>query len=270
MSARSDALGLDGLAVGSHVCWSVEDPDTYVEVATRILREGRAARQKPVVFGPEGSPDLLALSAEAAFAADPGEVFLGGGPLVPSVMFEMFRLQAEIARAEGFVTVRVVADMDWLLPLRPTPDEIVSFELLLDAVAKDLGATVVCAYRRSSFDLRVVVDACCVHPLEAGLEDAPQFRFHAGDVRGWKLTGEVDHAVAGVFSAALGTAADTSPCVVDVSGLSFIDVSGMRIIAEAAANAPGDLQLVGATDLFHRVWHLGGFEDDPQSVQLVA
>jgi anti-anti-sigma factor len=139
----------------------------------------------------------------------------------------------------------------------------------LNRLVTELRATVVCAYRQASFDTKVVVGAVCVHPLCFGNAVRPQFRFAAGEAGSWQLSGEVDVAVLSVFAAALVAVAHT-PCVVDVSELQFIDVGGMRTIAQLAREANVRVQLRGASRALRRHWQIAGFDRLAPTVEIVA
>jgi hypothetical protein len=102
--------------------------------------------------------------------------------------------------------VRVIADMDWLLPAKPTTEAIVDFEVLLDRVVAELDATVVCAYRSSSFSRETIRDVLAVHPTWFGHDEEPRFGFVSAGPDGWRLSGEVDLAVRSASAAALNAA----------------------------------------------------------------
>ena len=269
-AAIADFATLGVVPPGSHVCWIVGDPRRYVEDASRVLQQARGGNEKPVVFGPEGSADLAALAPHADFAADPRTAFLGGGSLDPEVMFAMFEEQSTRARAEGYRGLRLVADMDWLLPAAPTTDELVAFELFLDRHRQRLGATIVCAYREASFDTDVLAGVRCVHPVGAGSEAPAQFRLVAGDAGTWRLAGEVDIAVAADFRRALSAAVDTGVCVLDASAVDFIDLAGLRHIAEAARSPEVTVRVVGAPRIVRRGWTVSGFAAAAPTVELVG
>ncbi|HEX2038503.1 MAG TPA: MEDS domain-containing protein [Acidimicrobiales bacterium] len=253
---------------GSHVCWVVADPDDYTDLAEAILSDGVADRRKPVAFGPSGSDSLRVLADIVSAATDPRPAFLGGGMLDPDTMFAMFREQTAVARSEGYEALCLVADMDWLLPALPSVDSIVAFELFLDRVIGELDATVVCAYRTASFDSEAIGGALSVHPVSLG--DEPEFRLVAGDVETWRLSGEVDLAGAAVFEAAFRAAARDAPCVVDVSDLEFIDVSGLRTIASVARERKNRVVFRRTSPVLRRVWQLGGFDSLAPNVELTA
>jgi anti-anti-sigma regulatory factor len=161
--------------------------------------------------------------------------------------------------------------MDWLLPMTPTMESIVGFELMLDRHVKELDASIVCAYRTDSFDRHTIVGALCVHPVDVGpAEEEAQFRFVAADDKTWQLGGEVDVAVVASFEAAIAPAATAGDCVVDVSRLDFIDVGSMRAVAAAGQDPGGSIELVGARPSVRRGWELAGFAEQAPDVQLVG
>jgi anti-anti-sigma factor len=262
-----DLAGLNGLPGGSHVCWVVDDEAWYGNLAAGYLGEGEDLAQKTVVFGPEGSCHLVALGEIAKTAVDPHAAFLEGRSLEPQTMFAVFREQSAIARAEGYEGLRVVADMDWLLSASPSSEDIIAFEVLLDHVVAELDATVICAYRRSSFDHSTIAGALCVHPLRFGHYEQPQFSLLAQNTDGWRLSGEVDLAGSFAFAAAFAATAQ-EPCILDVTGLDFIDVAGMRTIAETARSTEVSVQLHGARDTLRRNWQIAGFHEWAPTVEL--
>jgi anti-anti-sigma factor len=266
----TDLVGLRELPRGSHVCWLVDDATDYCAVATAILDDGRRLGEKPLVFGPADSADFRELAPTVALAADPYVAFLGEGALVPDLMFAMFREQAELARGEGYQGLRLVADMDWLRPTHPGTADIVGFEVLLDRLVAELGATVVCAYRSSSLGAEALAGALTVHPLLAGVEGEPQLRFVWNGTATWRVAGEVDLAVRTAFTAALNAVVGDRSCDLDVTDLEFVDVAGLRAIVDAARTARAQLRLRGASPILRRSWQLGGFDEAAPTVRLTA
>lgn len=84
----------------------------------------------------------------------------------------------------------------------------------------------------------------------------------------WLLAGEVDFASAPGLRIALGRIRGRS-AVVDVSGLDFIDVAGMRAIALAAAHNGVALELRGASPHLQRLWRVAGFDRSSTGVRLI-
>lgn len=246
---------LGALPRGAHVSWVVGDDQRYADVARSLIAQGTAAGEKVFAFGPSGSEVLAALETDAAVAMDPLVEFLNG-ELGIDAMLGVFRDQDEIARREGYTGLCVVADMDWLRAADPPARAVVQFELLLDRVVHQLGATVVCAYRASSFPSETIRGVQAVHPFPCG-EPAPQFQLFDEGGKVWRLTGEVDLAVEDHFAVALDAIAQED-CVIDVAGLEFIDVGGLKTLARACAKAP--LRVRGARTSLRRMWKLGCFD----------
>lgn len=271
MTGTATESELAGLGRGSHVCWITDDPANYVTNARVLLQEATGAGQKPIIFGPERSSVLAELAPSAAIAVDPLATLLGGGALDSNKMFSLFRDQSALARAEGYVGVRVVADMDWIASTRPSTDSIVSFELMLGSLVREVEATIVCAYRPRSFDTDAILGVLAVHELAVG-HQPPQFRFFAADADTWQLSGEVDLAVASTLEVAISHAArgGDGVCLLDVSALEFIDVAGMRQITRAARASDQTVRLVNAPPRLRRVWHLAGFAQSDPAVELVG
>ncbi|MCW2603188.1 MAG: hypothetical protein JWN61_1323 [Pseudonocardiales bacterium] len=262
MDASANAAPIGEFGIGAHVCWVVDDAAGYTADAAALLEHGVRLGQRPIAFGPEHSAALAELDLEGLIRLDPYVAVLDGGSLDADTMLAMFREQSALAKSQGFSGLRVVADMDWTRPAQAGTASIVAFESLLDRLVHVLAATVVCAYRRSSFDADAVDAFLMVHPQQSGRADPPALRFVATGVDAWKLAGELDRAAATMIAAALAAAACAeSDCVLDVSELSFVDVAGMRAIADTARAAGARIQLRGATAALRRYWRLAGFDD---------
>lgn len=260
--------GLEGLQPGQHVCWIVNEPATFVEQAAAVLSPAPEFSQKAIAFGPQGSQSLVELVPSAKAAIDPGAAIQGSGELDPRKVFALFREQTEIAHAEGYRGVRVVADMDWVAAAVPNTDLMVSFELMLGPLAKELEASIVCAYRKT-FDADVVTAVPSVHETDVGGEEPPQFKIFADSVSTWRLSGEVDLAVSSTFETAIAQVAGTGDCLIDVSALEYIDVAGMRQIAQAARASTQPMRLIGVPPMLRRIWNLAGFDETVPTVELV-
>ena len=161
-----------------------------------------------------------------------------------------------------------MADMDWLLSAEPSVGAVIGFEALLDRLVSELEATVLCAYRRTSFEDTTIVGALCVHPLRIGEREAPPFCLAAANGDSWRLSGEIDVATISQFAAAL-TATTQSRCMLDVAGLDFIDLAGMRTIAEVARSRDVSVHLRCARPALQRYWRLAGFDRLAPTVKFI-
>lgn len=260
------AVGRPPLPVGSHVCWIVEDAEAGAAEAASFLAEAAETGERPVVFAPAGSARSIVPAHPGALAADPAADFLHGGPLDPSAMARVLREQESLARARGYRGLRLVADMGWLHRLRPGPCAIVAYEAILDRLADELGATIICAYPRWSFTSEALVGTLAVHSVLHGHDTEPQFRFISRDAGEWRLSGEVDITVRTLFESAFAAAVRLGDCAVDLEGLRFIDVGGVRAIATAAGDETVELRNVPR--VLRRYWELCGFTSAAPGVQL--
>ncbi|GII34370.1 STAS domain-containing protein [Planotetraspora mira] len=85
------------------------------------------------------------------------------------------------------------------------------------------------------------------------------------DPRQLKIEGDLDRATMHALTEALASTADDASPVVDLSGLMFIDVGGLRALVIAAARLEGDhvLTLRSASPHVRRLLDLTGWHDTP-------
>ncbi|MGH9106854.1 MAG: MEDS domain-containing protein [Acidimicrobiales bacterium] len=259
---------LAGAGPGSHVCWVPSTGDQHVEAAAALLEGAKRYGQMPVLLGPGGSAALSHLAPLATVASDPAAALAASGRWDGGEVLQLLQHWSAKAGADGFEGLCVVADMDWLVPLAPSGEEIVAFEVLLDRFVAEMGAAAVCAYKASSFDEGTVAGALAVHPRRVAEGIAPAFEFVSAGSGGWRLSGELDATGQPLFSAALRAALTLGPCFVDVANVEFMDIATMRAIAHAARSASVPVELRGASPTMCRHWRLGGFGETASLVEL--
>jgi anti-anti-sigma factor len=115
---------------------------------------------------------------------------------------------------------------------------------------------------------RTAISAVSAHPAPRDAQPAPQFWFTAAGPQSWQLSGEIDLQARDTFAVALGAVTSSGECVIDVSGLRFVDVSGMRTLADASRSADGGIRLHGASPGLRRLWDLCGFAQSAPMVRL--
>lgn len=88
-------------------------------------------------------------------------------------------------------------------------------------------------------------------------DDVCGFRVWTSGEGRWHLAGEADLAAESALRAAMLTAS-SSPAglVLDCGELSFIDVAGLRAIAQAALALGSPVVVNGANDMLRRAWSL--------------
>lgn len=96
----------------------------------------------------------------------------------------------------------------------------------------------------------------------------PPFRLVCAGGGEWALSGEVDSSAASLFGAALDAAMREDEAVLDLSGLLFIDVAGMRTLAVALAHGGSWFSVRGVSASLRRYWTLGRFDHIAPLVEL--
>jgi hypothetical protein len=253
---------LERLPVCSHVCWVVDSPARFEEWTAHCLAEG-ARRGEHLLHFTQQARVPAAPGDLPVIELDPAVAVLGGGPLDPAAVYALLRTTAATARQQGYRGLRLVTDMDWLVPPAPGPAELATYELLLDQVVTDLGATVVCAYRTEHFDAQTIAEVVAVHPSTLGpVVVEPGFRFWNVSGPVWEVSGEVDLFNADAFGRALATATNgVSSIRLRTSGLRFIAVAGLGALVDVTHVRP-DLRIVveGASASFLKSWTLLGYD----------
>lgn len=224
------------------MCWIVEDQRAYATESASFLAEAARTGERPVVFP-------------------------RGGPLDPAAVACELREQTARARALGYRGLRLIADMGGLRRGEDGTDAIIGYEVLLDRMADELGATIICAYPRWSFAAETLAGILAVHSVLHGHGSVPPFRFVSSGTGEWRLSGEVDLTVRSLFEAAFAAAVRLGDCAVDVSGLRFIDAGGLRVIVGAAGEET--VRLWHAPRVLRRNWELCGFTRTAPRVRLV-
>ncbi|MCP2258514.1 STAS domain-containing protein [Streptoalloteichus tenebrarius] len=276
-----DAVRLDSLRPGDHVGWIVDSAEEYDRLSRWCLADGARCGDKLFVLGARTDdvcaahlPEHLTLPHPRHDAFDAFDAFDA------EAMGRVFARETAAACHEGYRGVRVLADMEWLLDHPPTPplETLVDFEVRLGRLVAEVGAIMVCAYRTRRFDPLTVAQVMCVHGLELGADRPDRgFRMWSSGNDVWEVHGEVDLSNAAAFRAALDTAlahsgaparertgARVATVRLRLSGLRFIDVTGMRTLALAAQSHRPGVRLVvqAAPRKFRRWWELLGYDQD--------
>jgi anti-anti-sigma factor len=264
---------LDQVALGDHVCWTVDDDATRMAAIAGFVRAGLNARHRVIYSGdqPEAVLDglerhgvgtraaleegrLQAITAEASY--------LTGGVFDPEATIALWRATIGRARAAGCPGIRVVGDMTWASRRVPGAERLPWYEAQVNNVFLDGYVAGVCAYDRRRFDPLALRRLSWAHPgtAAAGIPFEPQSSLRARRTRdpyGMRLTGEVDLSNRDALGAVIEHLFDEQPAVtVDVSGLTFADTAASRILVAAAAR--GTLRLVGVSAPLRRLLDFHG------------
>jgi anti-anti-sigma regulatory factor len=204
------------------------------------------------------------LTARGALRVLPvDDAYAGAGGFGPEEQLRFYSAEIRRARDDGYSGLRVVAEITPLLLAGAPADGFLAWEHLADdaLISRGAGFTALCAYRRGELPDDLLADAAARHPVvHSGPGTAP-FRvwFEEGRLT---VGGEVDAFSADRFSRLLAAGHVTGPTVaLDLSGLTFVDLAGVRAVAAWARGldgGPARLELSGTSRLFRRMWVLLG------------
>lgn len=270
--------GTDASSGHRHICWSYEDDDAFSQGVEAFVRTGLNEGQRVVARisadRVEDAERHLSLRLpEARLAVRDGsllvqaarEAYAPAGTFDPDDALAELRDLAARAIADGHAALRVLTEVS---DLKDQPTFLAhwpTFEIRADLLRASGGVVALCAYdaRRCRGSTMQLLRS--LHPASRGSfpEDA-SFRIHATSTGGLMLRGEVDLFNAEAV-AALGPIAAGDVCepVLDVSDLRFVDVSGMRALAdtlEAMSSRFPQVRIRGASHAFARLWDLMLFD----------
>lgn len=277
------------LGPGEHVCWLVGSGEDYTLGAQTFAAQARSAGDRVLIVGkqPAGARDRPG----GAIVIDPAAVESGSGGTAP---WELVR--RELARGErkpqdltprgagvlglGFGlapapgrggSLRVLAQMEQLVPAGCGFDELVELELGWGQWAAGSGASVVCAYREDSWRENVLRDVACMHSGQVGTRRlAASFRMTYVEAGCWKVDGVVDFVAAPAFGAAARAALSRSGVLrLRFDGLEMIDAAGIQELVQAVRAVNGGfIRVEGANQTVRRLWRLSGFDTAALAVEI--
>ena len=267
---------LDRLALGDHVCWTVDDDATKLAAIARLLAAGMRSRHRVMYCGDapgavlnrlaeQGVGVRAALGSGQLSAVTAEDGYLAGGLFDPEATLAAWARAKARARADGYRGVRVVGDMAWALRPIPGADRLDRFEAQVNALFADGYAMGVCVYDRRLFDPLRLRRAGLAHPGAAGpllpFDPASSLRArHTAAPYGLRLAGEADMANRAALRAVLEDTLARRPAgevvTVDAAELHFLDTAAARVLLAAAAAAP--MRIVGCSPMVLRLLEFHG------------
>jgi len=267
---------LDKVALGDHVCWTVDDDATRIEAIAGFVRAGLSARHRVLYCGDEPEAVLRGLDRHGvgtrtalgegllrAVTAEAG--YLTGGVFDPEVTLAGWRGEIDRARAAGCPGMRVVADMTWASRRAPGAERLPWYEAQVNALFLDGYVAGVCAYDRRRFDPLALRRLSWAHPgaADTRIPFEPRSSLRARRTRdpyGVRLAGEVDLSNRDALRVVIEHLFDEAPvATVEVSELTFADTAAARFLVAAAARGP--LRLVGVSPALRRLLDFHGADD---------
>jgi anti-anti-sigma factor len=267
---------IEDLDLHDHVCWVYASEEEHRAVLASYLTAGLARDERVVFFGAPTVADYLSeagvpvdeLAEGGQLVLAPAEEeYLVDGRFDPDERLRGYAAAVQVALDEGFTGLRVAAETSWLLGC-PTAQRVwPGYEFRADLLAVELPLTGLCAYDARHWPPEDLALLKSLHsltvPARPGDVDTG-FRLYGQRDGSIRLRGELDFVYAGQVRELLkaGAAESLAP-VLDVTGLTFVDVAGMRAIGltcQEMARKRRQATIRGASSLFRRVWQAAGFD----------
>ncbi len=272
------------LGSGDHAYLSSANDVEQRAVVTRFVGNGLAGREKVYYFA-DGDPmavtDFLHDGLAAGDAVDKGQLvvlgaadtYLPGGSFDLEAMIRRLHQLIDAALDEGYAGLRVVGEMTWVLRHKLDEDAIASYERAATTVFTSRSACALCQYDRRQFPAGILAAAQAAHPhlttADPLYADASVTLTPAYDPAGLRVAGAIDVTNAEAWQSAVAAVAGRGGEVrLDLSGLDFIDVQGIRVLAGVAADMVDGhrLALYSAPQELVRMLRLTGWARTPNLV----
>jgi|KBSSwiStaDraftv2_1062776.scaffolds.fasta_scaffold79565_3 hypothetical protein len=253
------------IAAGDHVGTSFASADQFAVVTAAFARQGLALGARVMIFPGERTSEALARELEVdellSSAIHEGRVLLGDvrtaqlahGRFDRDYLHLLYAGATAQSVATGFTGLWVSVDMSWAPPWFVDADTLTAFEAGSHTLFASRRLTAICHYDEAIFPRDQVWAACAAHP--AGLHGVAVRRRNDGALI--RLSGVADLSNAIAFRA-LSTGFRRGGTV-DLSEMSFIDISALTALARAGTTA--DVSYV-ATPHQHEMLKLIGVADD--------
>ncbi|HXG77327.1 MAG TPA: MEDS domain-containing protein [Gaiellaceae bacterium] len=255
---------MEGGALRGHVSLTYRTEDERRRAMVGFLTAGLERGERLLYVAADPDRDLRALEAGAFRVADfvregrlavasTAEAYFRGGAFDADARVRAFAEEVDGAMRAGFSGLCIAADATAILEHPTARDTWTAYELRADLLATRLPFAALCAYDERRSDPRLLAEVDAVHRHRSGgSPKAAPFRLHAEADR-LVLEGEVDLTCADRVRELLASAGrDLGRLPVDISGLAFADVAGIRALVAASRQAP--VQLLGASPTFRRAW----------------
>jgi anti-anti-sigma factor len=275
---------LDRVSPGDHVCWIVDDDGVRDDTIAAFLIAGLRARHKVVYSGDDPGRVLGLLRDRGADPAEPlrsGSLtadtpegsYLASGAFDPEATLGGWQAEADLARRQGYLGLRVLGDMAWARRGLPGTDRLDWYETHINNVFTDGFVAGVCAYDRRQFDPLELRRYTWSHPGTATTgvpyDPATSLRLRRTP-NGLKLSGEADRsnrtALAAVMEQLFDRPAIGRDVTIDVRDLGFADTAVARILVQAASASPIRVRLVGCSPSLRRLLNFTGAAEAPRLI----
>ena len=241
------------LKVGDHACLTFGEAEERLDLTAAFVRDGLAGGLKVVWLSDAPTPQVLAALTRRGIAARRAAmagqmVAASADSLLPGQAFAAEHAMAWLAwqvaasQGEGYPGLRIVMDMSWALAGAGT-GQLPGFEESITAALAGTRVSVLCQYERERFDPVTLASVPAFHTRLVAAET----HHHDAKLRirrqyappGIWLAGQIDQSAADALAIGLaGAIRAGGDLTVNMTSLSFIDASCVRMILHAARSLP--------------------------------
>jgi hypothetical protein len=248
------------LRADDHACLTFGEREELMDLTAAFVRDGLAGGLRVVVvsdipllaearLGKRGVATGPALAARRMIIASCRDTLMGPGGFSAGHAIGWLRGQLDASRQEGYPGMRVAMDMGWALRPMAGIQELPELEEQIAAAVCGAGMSVLCGYDRERFDPVTLASVAPYHShsvAAATYHDDPVLRICRQYVPpGIRLAGEMDFLASEALTLALSEAIRIDGDItINMTDLSFIDGSSIRMIMEAAASLAPDRAVV--------------------------
>jgi anti-anti-sigma factor len=275
---------LAGVCGGDHVCCSFGSEGEQQALVGRFARDAMA-RGERVLYIVDRS-DEATVRGYVDFAGIDSARWLASGrlqirsasevyeaPFDPERQIAHFEAETRAARDEGFDGLAAMGEMSWARRDGQSWDSLISYEKDIQRIFAAADVRGVCQYDRRLFSPGLLDEAAAAHELAVSIDGTvSRARSRTATIlesavdRAIRVSGELDFASGPYVAARLAEHLPASgDIVIDAGELSFVDVSGCRVLVQTALalDPPRHLVLEAASAQLLRVLELCGWRHLP-------
>ncbi|SCL36602.1 Anti-anti-sigma regulatory factor (antagonist of anti-sigma factor) [Micromonospora nigra] len=268
------AVLVDQVRLGDHVCWTYDDESDALAAVGRFAATGLRLGQRVIclldTLAPTAVRDAVGGPADSAYPEGrlrllpATQGYRTHGPFLPDRLITLLAGEIAAAQQEGATGLRLVGDLAPVLRDGTPHEDLCRYEAQVNGLFPDGGVAGLCLYDRRCFPADWLRAVAAAHPATVGPDTArswtPLLRaYRTTDPPGLRLVGQVDTSNRTAFAAVLADAVRRGPAdhpvVLDLSGISFVDVGAAHLLAEAGRGGRG-VRLTGCRPSTRRLLDL--------------
>jgi ABC-type transporter Mla MlaB component len=273
---RSDDAGAVAVRPGEHACVRLAETADRARVAAGFMLDGIARGNRVVYLCDDDDPgtfarDLVRRDPRIAAAHAAGQVelrvardvYMPDGRFDPGRMIEFGARERRASLDAGHRGLWIAGDMTWAVDDSDAVGALVRYERALDRTLGDPSMINLCLYDPSRFENGLLTEIAAAHAVDVAPELAPigrLGRLAAARTNGaLRLAGDLDFVSAEALADVLEVHFP-GPLEVDLAGLRFVDVIGMRALRGRRGR---QLTIVDASSVVRRLVELLAWSGDP-------